>query len=538
MNSSQQLFTPETLSAMSPAAKSHLGLVQEQLEVFLDDHGATAPSLAALSQAELLHEFMTCTPPMIFDKDFAFVGISEKAQLISYEQVDDTYKHLPIIMALAHEGGSIWSMTAPYGGNQGLNIKSLVKRLSMLSPQQLICTSGLLPSATSTQMFRDLMKQMIAKHASFFEAELLNGPEGEGQNMRHWFWQMEQLTGECSLETHRLDISVTTRQLNALDQRLEEFDLGEYEYLMSSLISSDDSYAQYDVLDHLFFSDAFMMLEQSEDTALVLKVLTAKARFWAGKLDNYFTRDDDLTEQLLACALFTHPEHFKRAGFGMRNLIGINPQRANSEKVKDILSGPLAFFSSSRQAAGQTFGLDRLLTYTKALVPEVTVDEVLEHSNLLNTRAMALLTLQGGHSPVIEMLLAEGSLPSRWSETLLDVIGETQSHAIYHPYSLAKMLSQQMKRIKCSNTDSPLNPDGLSYFDSARINRSRMKYFAPAMAANGGLKDELIDCLRGFKGVSAEHFQITGIDASEAKDVVAGMSLQEQGKLFSVDLGL
>jgi hypothetical protein len=540
MTAPLQLFAPETLAAMSPAAQSHLGPVLTQLETFLADNCATAKDLAEVSQKGLLHRFMDSLPPIILDKDGEYLGEEKKAYLISYERVDDTYEHLPVIMALAHEGGKVWGMVAPDTRSQGLNYRSMVHQLSRLSPQQLICTSGLLPGPKATQIFRDFMKQMIAKHASFFEQELHAGREGEGQNMRHWFRHMEQITGECSLHTHGLEISINTRNLDTLNRSLEDFDLGEYEHLMNTLLPSSESYFQYDVLDHLFLSDAFMMLEQTQDTALVLKVLTAKARFWAEKLEPSNSFNDDLAEQLITCALFTHPEHFKRAGLGLRNVIGLQPERALFPSVKDLLTGPLALFSISRQGSNlsQSSGLDRLLTYTKALIPEFCVDKLIEKSGFTNTRALELLKLQGGHSPALEIMLADGAVPPGLAEPLLNIINETASHAAYLPTSLTTILATLIDRVRLS--DAPVDQSGhwSDDFAAKEIKRLQADYFAPATAASTGLKKELISYLDKLVGVTPEHLQLTGIDAADCPHIVRKMSLQEQGKLFSQDLGL
>lgn len=540
MTATLQLFAPETLAALSPAAQSHLGPVLTQLEAFLADNCATAKDLAEVSQKGLLHRFMDSLPPIILDKDGEYLGEEKKAYLISYERVDDTYEHLPVIMALAHEGGKIWSMVAPDTRSRGLNYQSMVHLLSRLSPQQLICTSGLLAGPKSTQIFFDFMKQMIAKHSSLFEQELHAGREGEGQNMRHWFRHMEQITGECSLHTHGLEISINTRNLDTLNRSLEEFDLGEYEHLMNTLLPRSESYSQYDVIDHLFLSDAFMMLEQTQDTALVLKVLTAKARFWAEKLEPSNSLNDDLAEQLIACALFTHPEHFKRAGLGLRNVIGLQPERALFPFVEELLAGPLAFFSTSRQLSSfsMTNSLGRLLTYTKTLLPEFCVDTLIEKSGFTNTRTLELLRLNGGHSLALENMLADGAVPPRLTEPLLDIINETASHATYQPASLTAFLATMIHRVKFSNSDVHRSYNGQEDLDDKTIIRLRSAYFTPAKAACPGLKAELIAYLGKLEGVTPEHLQLTGIDAADVPHIVSKMSLTDQGKLFSHDLGL
>jgi hypothetical protein len=541
MSSSLHLFKPETLAAMSPAAQSHLEPVLAQLEEFLAENFVKATNLAELSQAGALHRFMDCLPPIILDDDGEYVSSEKKAHLISFERFEDTYEHLPVIMALAHEGGNVGGMVAPNTRSQGLNYESLVHRLTRYSPQQLICTSGLLPGPKSTQIYCDFMKQMIAKHTSWLANECNLTPEGDKENIRHWFRHMEEITGQKARFASELRVTLDDRNLNTLSAPLEDFDLGEYEHLMNMLVPNHEHYSKYSVLDHLFLSDAFMMLEQSKDTALALKVLTAKARFWAEKLEPSKSFTDDLTEQLVACALFTHPEHFKRAGFGFRNLMGLQPSRAGVfSTIQDILAGPIALFSSSRMIAGNnfTFGLDRLLTYTQALLPEFSINTLIEHSGFSHTRIMELIKLQGGHCVALDDLLAGGALPHQWEEWLLDVIGETQSYAAYQPQSLAKVLGELIQKVKFADSDGPRNGEGVPFINDKRIKELRAAYFMPAMAANPGLKNELIAHLHTLDGVTAEHLQLTGISAHDVQTLVKKMSLNDQGKLFSVDLGL
>ena len=540
MSSNLQIFTPETLAAMSPAAQNHLGPVLAQLEAFLADNFVKATNLAELSQAGALHRFMDCLPPIILDDDGEYVGSEKKAHLISYERVEDTYEHLPVIMALAHEGGNVGGMVAPDTRSKGLNYESMVHRLTRHSPQQLICTSGLLPGPKSTQIYCDFMKQMIAKHASWLANECNLIPEGDRENLRHWFRNMEEITGQKARFASELRVTLDERNLNTISARLEDFDLDEYEHLMNTLVQKHENYSRYNVLDHLFLSDAFMMLEKSQDTALVLKVLTNKARFWAGKIEPSLSFHDDLTEQLLACALFTHPEHYKRAGLGLRNLIGLQPDRAVFPFVEDLLAGPLAFFSISRQLSSfsMTNSLGRLMTYTEAMLPEFGVDKLIENSGFTNTRTMELLKLQGGHSPALEVMLADGAVPQRLAEPLLDIINETASHAAYQPASLLSLLATMIHRVKSSSSDSHLNNKWIDELDENGIKRVRGAYFKPAMLARPGLKAELIAYLDKLEGVTANHLQLTGIDAADVPHIVSKMPLNDQGKLFSVDLGL
>jgi hypothetical protein len=149
-----------------------------------------------------------------------------------------------------------------------------------------------------------------------------------------------------------------------------------------------------------------------------------------------------------------------------------------------------------------------------------------------------LIKLQGGHCVALDDLLAGGALPHQWEEWLLDVIGETQSYAAYQPQSLAKVLGELIQKVKFADSDGPRNDEGVPFINDKRIKELRAAYFMPAMAANPGLKNELIAHLHTLDGVTAEHLQLTGISAHDVQTLVKKMSLNDQGKLFSVDLGL
>lgn len=540
MTAPLQLFAPETLAALSPAAQSHLGPVLAQLEAFLVDNCTTAKDLAEVSQNGLLHRFMDSLPPVILDDEGEYLGSEKKAHLIGYQLIDDEYSNLPIIMALAHEGGLVSSLVAPNQRSQGLNITSLVHRLPQQSPQRLICTSGLLAGPKSAEIYRHFMKQMIDKHTSLFIEEMRALWEPKREKMRQWFHHMEQITGQKARFASEFQPTVDERSMKALTTRLEDFDLNEYEHLMTTLVSQEDGYTQREVIDSFFLCDAYRMLEQSQDTALVLKILTAKARFWAEKLERIPAFREYVTEQLLACALFTHPEHFKRAGFGLRNLNGLDCD-TTLLTTQEILSGPLAYFSISRQTSNDntlTHGLERLLAYAQSLVPEFSVDKLIEHSGFANSRVKDLLQLQGGHSQALEIILAEGALKPRETMSLLNIINDTQSYAAYAPKSLATILANLIKSVQFANADTPINHTGLNYLDEWGLKKLKDAYFTPAMAACQGLKEELIEYLGALDGVTLEHLQLTGLEAHEVPKVIQKMPLTDQGKVFSQDLGL
>ena len=546
MNPNFRLFSPETEAAIAEPSRSHFPAVLEQFKAYLDGQmDVTSGNLAEASQSGNLAGFMDSLPPSILDEQGEIVGSEKKLYLVDCsENIDDQYPHLPVIMALAHEGGAITDLVSSKNGSNGINEWQLIRHLTWLSPQQFICASGLLPGRKSNQMYVDFCKQMIEKHSQKIAEHCTDGPKDIAQNGKFWFRQMESIVGRKRLLPDGLKLDLPPELLKCLDAPLEDFDSSKYHELMRNLCQNGSNFFDARVIDNLFFADAFAMLEKTTDTPKVLKVLAEKARFWAEIINPHAEAHDDFVEQMVACAMFTHQDHFRRAGFGLRNLLGLDPGRVMLPLAKDILSGPITLFSQIRHNRGISSefppALARVLAYAQAAFPEMTVEALLEKTGFSNKSCMHLIELEGGHLPIIDSLILDGMADENTRAGLLYMIGRSGSYDKYHPTSLVALLVDKFERIDMPRPDEldGAVPKFRHLYDEDSLEKDRVEVFLPALKANPGLKAALITYLENLPQVTPDHLKLTSISVVEAPNVARKMSLVDQGQLFSNDLGL
>ena len=546
MNPNFRLFSPETEAAIAEPSRSHFPAVLEQFKAYLDEWmDDTSKNLAEVSQRGNLAGFMDSLPPSILDEHGEYIGCEKKLYLLDCaNNIDDSYPHLPVIMALAHEGGAITDFVSSKNGSNGINEWQLIRHLTWLSPQHFICASGLLPGRKSNQMYVDFCKQMVEKHSQKIAEHCTDGPKDIAQNGKFWFRQMESIVGRKRLLPDGLKLDLPPDLLQSLDAPLENFDSKKYHDLMRSLCQDSSNFFDPRVIDNLFFADAFAMLEKTSDTPKVLKVLAEKARFWADIINPHAPAHDDFVEQMVACAMFTHPDHFRRAGFGLRNLLGLEPGRVMLPLAKDILSGPITLFSQIRHNRGISSefppALARVLAYAQAAFPEMTVEAMLEKTGFSNKSCMHLIELEGGHLPIVDSLILEGMADESARAGLLHMIGRAGSYDKYHPNSLVALLVDKFERIDMPRPDEfdGALPNFRHLYDENSLEKDRAEIFLPALSANPGLKAALIAHLETLPEVTPDHLKLTNITAVEAPNVARKMSLVDQGHAFSNDLGL
>jgi hypothetical protein len=466
-----------------------------------------------------------------------------KEPLVKVGDIGDNYPHLPILMAIAHEGGSIFDYEKPESPDKGLDVTNLIKRLRTLSPQQFISTSGLRPGPKANQMYRDLLKSVLTERRSDLYDQLYADPETYDQHCALWYHAVGKLIGRLPAGNPFMNSRYDERSLKALKAKPEEFDLEDYQHLMGSM-TPGTGYFTKNTLDQLFFTDAFAMLETCQDKAKTIKAITAKARYWAAYSGINPTRQEDMAEQLLSNALILHPEHFKQAGCGIRNLVGLEdlPTTHRRELDKDIFAGPLTLFSRSKLQGNKYFGLSQLFTSLQHLEPTLSIETMVELRGFANKRLVDLVESLGGHHPAIEAALAEGTIPEKEASPFLLMIKRKNMYVAYQIGSLMALLRPIINTL---NRFEPVNPDD----DSAQApstpinNKTQLKWirdehFVPAFAKAAGLKKAVIAYLEALEGVTPDHLMLIGVSGADVPQIVKKMPLKAQGALFSTDLGL
>lgn len=542
MRSNFKLFSHDTESALPSALRQHLRPVREEIDQWLTQHGDMAADLAEVSQRGLLREYLAKATRTSLSKT-GEMKFTTNTPLLKLGEIDDKYPHFSILMAIAHEGGNIFDIEKPEAPELGLDIYNLIDRLRRLSPQQFISTSGLLPGPKSNQMYRDLLKNVMTVREKTVIHQLNCDPLSSYVHSAHWLQTVETLTGQPTHDNPFL-INCLPASRFALNTREEAFDLTQYQRLMEIMCPGENQFG-HDNLDRLFYPDAFAMLEICQNKAQTIKVITTKARYWADKTNEPQEIKENLVEQLLACALITHPEHFKFAGCGIRNLVGLVGEPTGSKTSalmkRELLAGPLASFSRSR-IKQSVFGLSPVSGFLQGLESLLSVETLIERRGFAHPRLIELVESLGGHHPAIEAALTEGSIPNDQVSLVLQMVKRKKAHGAYQLDSLLALLRPVINKLQ---RFAPVNPDDESpqapetpKNNKSQIEWDRGEYILPAFAQKPGLKAAVIAHLENLEGVTPDHLMLIGVSGTDVPQIVSKMPLTAQGALFSADLGL
>lgn len=539
MNQNLRLFSTDTEAAIAEPGRTNFEHVVKQLKHFLADNGdRTSTSLAQVSQRGLLSKFSSREYDLTFDEHGAITGQGKRVNLISEAYVDDRYPHLPILMALAHEGGDVAECTRLASPRYGINMMSIVSHLSSLSPQHFIASAGLVPGTKAVEMYVDLFSWVISKQPDNLFTCCVELTQSRAETTKNWVRCLAALSSQPR-DSRAFTLQNEASQQTFRSQPPEHHDIAAYADYVHSIELDGEKFHQRRVLDTLFFAEAFELLENTQDTGMALKMLSARAAWWAHKINDHSPSHDDLVEQLVACAMFAHPEHFRRAGFGLRNLLGMPFEHITMTTARSVLAGPLALFTVPLNTTYSRYNerpaAQRVLAYAESLVPEFKLETLAERSGFRHPLMIPLILSHDGHMPIADVILAESTPTQAELEWLLGVVQEREAYAGYQPDNLVKMLAHKFSKIPATGVEAGYDP---GIYSKNSLDTDRFGLFMIAIKKNPGLKAALIKHLETLDVVTPDHLRLAGIEASEAPNVVRKMSLSDQGKTFSSDLGL
>ena len=547
-----KLFSFETEMAIAPAFREHLPKVRDQLERYLSQEAEMANDLAKVSRQGLLRPYLQA-PPQVQMLRTGALRTATKTPLIDLGDpaLDSSFRHMPIVMALAHEGGNIEDLFAK-GDENGLSPEALIRRLCNLSPQQFIVTSGLLPGPKANRMYIDLFKAVLKTRAKEVIKHLWDNVDAQGQHYRQWREAILAVTGHEFLDEKLMALGPS--YLKTVKKPPEQFCIDDYRRLISHQCPGSANIDET-MLDLLYFTEAFALLETCSDHTLAIRVLKAKAMVWAERFE-LANHDEtrDIAEQLLACALVTHPEHYRAAGCAHRNLLGLSKREPWGQTFKfkkirmvadDLFDGPLAYFSRGRPEKRKSFFFEALMSAFKALEPEFSVTSLVERRGFSHLATQALVKSMGGHAPVIDAVLMDSDFPGDSGALWLSMVKGADAYSRYQVNSLVKLLHTQLESVSFIDPADipPSDEPGKQHTTVKGQNINQLTYtrdthFAPAYAKVPKLRSAVIEHLHGLNGVTSQHLMMAGISASEVPDIVRKMPLQMSGELFANDLGL
>lgn len=526
----KSLFPESIESLFHPYLVERCKQILVDINTFLDKEGWEADDLVHFVNKGHLPRYLG------FDKDCApsFIDLN----LTAHRNRD-----MGLLMAFVACGGNLFDLGSPVTFTGSLKTNDLVAVILQQSPQAIIANSELIPGKETNQLYNTMMQRIIQKHSASIENFREDNPERSTEYAPALFHLVSQApVGTQEIQSYNWNIEPHHRQ--ALDGASHSFDPEAYKSLVDFVLGGDDGGPFNDedgttldglstdplklrMIDCLFYADAYRQLECSKDTEAILENLRMKAELLLDDAEISVTQD--AIEQMLCSALCAHPEHFAAAGFGVKNLVGIDPQRSVTRHIRNVLSGPLAVFT---EVTGTHDSVNCVVEYLSCLDAGFTPDAMVRFQGLEHERIKIILSLAAGYLPSID----EGLLRAEFSQNDIAVIaGQVRAGDSFHRYSLIALKQLYFPLLY----RAPLRqPDG-SLKDLGSFKPSmHTSTFARLYTKCPGFKDALIAHMESVSGWTQQHMVLTGLDYHSAPSVVRAMDLRDQGNCFANDLNL
>jgi hypothetical protein len=527
---------PRAIEALfQPLQKARADQILADINVYLQLHHLKADSLVDFQAQGHLSEYLKSD-----DYEDLFFNIN----------IADPYNHdQALLMAFIADGGRIDDLI--HNCIHEFEPKYLIDQLSKRSPQEFIATAGLIPGPGANRLYNGMVHHLIEQHAPVIEEHVSSGREHKTVQYTHpLFHQIAQapsLTGTVARYDWPLD-DTFSRTLTA---KAHEFDAGAYHDLMIHVLAEDHGEQEFEfaegegmeghyrdplhnkMLNTLFYADAYRQLENSSDTATVLMDMRQKAESLlsaAGADEVGADVFDDAVEQMVCCAFTAHPEHFAAAGFGVKNLVGIDPKRSPTRQVRNVLSGPLAVFSESNAASSRE-SFAHLRAYLHALEPEFTPDAMIEHQGLNHERIENVIEAEKAYVAAIVPFVMKPDTSRDDLGTLAYQISKANAFHHYALETLAPIYFQYLYQVPLRQADGTLAAKGQFQADNSR------HIFRELFTQCPGMKEALIAHMESKTGWTHDHLILTGLDYRSAPNVLKAMDLRDQGSVFSSDIG-
>jgi len=526
----KSLFPKSIESLFQPYLVERCKIILADINAFLEKEGSDSEDLVQFVDRGYLPRYLG------FDKYKApsFINLNIK---------DSRNRDMGLLMAFAACGGSLYYLGTSIAFAGSLDTNDLASTILNRSPQAFIADSELIPGAATNQLYNSLVQRIICYHSPSISNFMERNRERSTEHASAFFHLVSQApVHRQKLDNYEWNIEAAHRR--ALDGPSSSFEPEAYNSLISFVLGGDDG-GPYDpedgttldglntdplkvrMLDGLFYADAYRQLECSKDTEAILANLRLKAELLLEDAEISVTKD--AVEQMLCCALCAHPDHFAAAGFGVKNLVGIEPQRSAIREIRNVLSGPLAVFT---ELTGTHDSIHCVVEYLSCLDPEFSPDAMVRLQGLDHERIKTVLSLSAGYLPSIE----EGLLRADFPQHEISVIaGHVRAGDSFHRYSLTALKQLYFPLLY----RAPLRqPDGSLKEIGSFIPSMHTSTFTRLYSQCPGFKDALIAHMETVSGWTYHHMVLTGLDYHSLPDLVKAMDLRDQGQCFANDLNL
>jgi hypothetical protein len=527
---------PRAIEALfQPLQKARADQILADINAYLQQHQLEADSLVDFQAQGHLSEYLKSD-----DYEDLFFNIN----------IADPYNHdQALLMAFIADGGRIDDLI--HNCIHEFEPKYLIDQLSKRSPQEFIATSGLIPGPGANRLYNNMVHHQIEQFSPIIEENIASEQAYKTvyytQSLFHQIAQAPSLAGTVA----RYDWLLDDTFRSTLTAKAHEFDAGAYRDLMIHVLADDHGEQEFEfaegegleghyrdplhnrMLNTLFYADAYRQLENSSDTATILQDMRQKAEcllMAAGTDEVGLDVMDDAVEQMVCCAFTTHPEHFAAAGFGVKNLVGIDPQRSPTRQVRNLLSGPLAVLSES-QAASSKEAFTNLRFYLNALEPEFTPDAMIQRQGLNHERIDDVIAAENAYVPAIVPFVMESQRSSKDLGSLGYHITNAKAFHHYSMETLSTIYFHYLYEIPLRQADGTLPKK--SHFQA----ENNTHIFRQLFSIYPDIKAALIAHMESKTGWTHDHLILTGLDYRSAPRVFKAMDLRDQGSVFSSDIG-
>lgn len=520
---------PAPVEALFPEkSKTRARELLEDVNRYLDHYGLEADSLIDMKVKGYLFEYYKTAGRAKSTTPSGF-------QLLTLEHPGSAAGSIdiPLLMAYVHGGGRISDLINRSATDKSArsNEKAIVEDILENSPQHVIIGKGLTGGPLANRMYLSWVEHLFKAYTPHLEGIVERLPDHHRRSATVFVHQMAERLRWTPPDA--LQPLLSDAQKLGLDR--SSFSAENYQALVQYAGDAKPTLGNYRLLSNVFLTDAFLQLERSRDTAEIVENLLRKARVTLRTMQS--PNDlETVAVQMVACALTSHPEHFKAAGFGLNNLVGFPTEGIIDETGahQRVLSGPLALFM-------QYEGLNdpdlhrHVLEHCQRLEPELSIDSIIRHNGLQHSTLMALMMVEKHcYYPALEEFVLHNPLPTVKGIGFAHRIHSDGVARRYKPEALYEIYKSYMNDFPLHSSDADLNEPQEAPYVAPNI---AIK-FETAYDSVKGFQELVIARLDALEGLTQAHLSATGLDTFNATQLVQKLGVRDRGRQFVQELGI
>ena len=520
---------PAPVEALFPEkSKTRVRELLEDVNRYLDHYGLEAESLIDMQVKGYLLDY------------YQNAGLPKSTTPAGFEVL--TLKHpggtsgsidIPLLMAYVHGGGRLSDMVNQSAtlNSARANEKAIVEDILENSPQHFIIGRGLTGGPLANRIYVSWVEHLFKAYTPHLESIVERLPDHHRRSATVFVHQMAERLHWTPPDA--LQPSLSETQKLGLDR--SSFSAENYQALVRYAGDVTPTLSNYRLLSNVYLTDAFLQLERSGDTAQVVDNLISKARVTLSTMQS--PNDiEAVAVQMVACALSSHPEHFKAAGFGLNNLVGFPTEAIIDETGahQRVLSGPLAFFMQSEGLNDPDLRRN-VLEHCQRLEPELSIDSIIRKNGLQHSSLHALMLVEKNcYYPALEEFVLKNPLPTAKGAGIAHRIHSDGVANRYKPEALYEIYKSYINDLPLSHQGTDL--DVLK--PTTHVSPEIAIKFKTAYDQVKGFQELVISRLGALEGLTQAHLSATGLNSDNAPQLIQKLGLQDRGKQFSEELGI